>query len=78
VFVVNLFCNVWVCVCVGFVICGCFDICVGVFVIHVGLLVFAVFLYCWYCVFYCFVYVYLFLFLLSGYLLYGLLSPSEN
>jgi hypothetical protein len=22
---------VWVCVCVGFVICGCFDKCVGVF-----------------------------------------------
>jgi hypothetical protein len=21
----NLFCNVWVCVCVGLVICGCFD-----------------------------------------------------
>jgi len=20
----NLFCNVWVCVCVGFVMCGCF------------------------------------------------------
>ena len=24
------FCNVWVCVCVGFVMCGCFDNCVGV------------------------------------------------
>ena len=22
----NLFCNVWVCVCVGFVMCGCFGI----------------------------------------------------
>ena len=47
------FCNVWVCVCLGFVVCGCFDNCVGVSVICV--LVFAVFLYC-------FVYVYLFLF----------------
>ena len=50
------FCNVWVCVCVGFVMCGCFDSCVGVLVICV--LVFTVFLYC-------FVYVYLFLFVLS-------------
>ena len=39
-------------VCVGFVMCGCFDNCVGVLVICV--LVFTVFLYC-------FVYVYLFL-----------------
>jgi len=31
----------WVCVCVGFVICGCFDNCVGVLVICV--LVFTVF-----------------------------------
>jgi len=54
---------VWVCVCVGFVmcvcvfagfvLCGCFDNCVDVLVICV--LVFTVFL----C---CFVYVYLFLF----------------
>jgi len=37
------FCNVWVCVCVGFVMCvcvgfvmcGCFDNCVGVLVICV-------------------------------------------
>jgi len=35
------FCNVRVCVCVGFVMCGCFDICVGVLVICV--LVFTVF-----------------------------------
>ena len=46
------FCNVWVCVCVGFVMCvcvcmcgflmcGCFDNCVGVLVIRV--LVFTVF-----------------------------------
>jgi len=51
-----------VCVCVDFVMCGCFDNCGGVLVICV--LVFAV-LYCLYCVFYCFVYVYLFLFFTS-------------
>jgi len=50
------FCNVWVCVCTGFVMCGCFDSCAGVLVICV--LVFTVFLYC-------FVYVYLFLFVTS-------------
>ena len=50
------FCNVWVCVCVGFVMCGYFDNCVDVMVICV--LVFTVFLYC-------FVYVYLFLFVTS-------------
>ena len=49
------FCNVWMCVCVGFVMCGCFDYCVGVLVICV--LVFTVFLYCFY--------VYLFLFVTS-------------
>ena len=27
------FCNVWVCVCVDFVMCVSFDTCVGVFVI---------------------------------------------
>jgi len=47
------FCNVWVCVSVGFVICRYFDKCVGVLVICV--LAFTVFLYC-------FVYVRLFLF----------------
>jgi hypothetical protein len=54
------FCNVWVCVCVGFVMCGCFDNCVGVLVICV--LVFTVF--CIFCTvfFYCFVNVCLFLF----------------
>ena len=36
------FCNVWVCVYVGFVMCGCFDNCVGVLVICI--LVFTVFL----------------------------------
>jgi len=41
------------CVCVGFVMCRCFDNCVGVLVMYV--LVFTVFLY-W------FVYIYLFLF----------------
>ena len=44
------------CVCVGFVMCGCFDNCVDVLVICV--LVFTVFLYC-------FVYVYLFVFVTS-------------
>ena len=58
------FCNVWVCVCMGFVMCGCVyvkcgctDNCVGVLVICV--LVFTVFLYC-------FVYVYLLLFVSIG------------
>ena len=50
------FCNVWVWVYMGFVMCECFDNCVGVLVICV--LVFTVF-------FYCFVYVYLFLFVTS-------------
>ena len=50
------FCNVWVWVCMGFVVCGCFDNCVGVLVICV--LVFTVFLYG-------FVYVFLFLFVTS-------------
>jgi len=26
----NLFCNMWVCVCVGFIMCGCCDNYVGV------------------------------------------------
>ena len=50
------FCNVWVCACVGFVMCVFFDRCVGV--LAICLLAFTVFLYC-------FVYVYLFLFVLS-------------
>jgi hypothetical protein len=37
------FCNGWVCVCMDFVKCGCFDNCVGVLVICV--LVFVVFVY---------------------------------
>jgi len=54
----NLFCLVCVCVCVwvGFLMCGCFENCVGVLVICV--LAFTVFLYF-------FVYVYLFLFVSS-------------
>jgi hypothetical protein len=40
------FCNVWVCVGVGYVMCRCFDNCVGVLVICV--LVFTVFLYCFF------------------------------
>ena len=50
-------------VCVGFVVCGCFDNCVGVLVICA--LVFTVF--CIVCTvfLYCFVYVYLFLFVTS-------------
>ena len=54
------FFNVWVCVCVGFVLYGCLDYCVGVLVICV--LVFTVF--CIVCTvfLYSFVYVYLFLF----------------
>ena len=56
------FCNVWVCVWVGLVMCRCFDNCVGVLVICV--LVFAMF--CIVCtVFFCFVYVYLLLFVVS-------------
>ena len=52
----NLFCNVWVCVCVGFVMCGyCGNLRACIYCI----------LYCLYCVLYCFVYVYLFLFVLS-------------
>jgi hypothetical protein len=50
------FCNVWVCVCVGFVMCRCIDNYVGGLVICV--LVFTVFLYC-------FIYVYLLLFVTS-------------
>ena len=37
------FCNVWVCICVGFVMCWCFDSCVGILAICVH--VFTVFLY---------------------------------
>jgi hypothetical protein len=44
------------CVCMGFVMCGCFDNCVGILVICV--LVFTVFLY--------FVYIYLLLFVTTA------------
>ena len=54
-----------ICGCVGFVMCGYFDSCVGVLLICV--LVFIVFLYC-------FIYVYLLLFVNSV----RLLPPSEN
>jgi cyanate permease len=47
------FCNVWMRVSVGFVMCGCSDNFVGVLVVCI--LVFTAFLYC-------FIYVYLFLF----------------
>ena len=50
------FCNVWLCVCVGFEMCGCFDNCVGVLVTCV--FVFTVFLYF-------FIYVYSFLLVTS-------------
>ena len=56
-------CNVWVCVCMGFVMCRCFDNCVGILVIC--LLVFT--LLCIVCTvfLYCFIYVYLFFFVTS-------------
>ena len=53
----NFLCNVWVSVCVRFVMCGCFGnmwTCIYCFVLFVLL-----------CFLYCFVYVYLFLFVLS-------------
>ena len=37
------FCSVWVCVCVGFVMCGCFDNCVGVLALIICVLVFTPF-----------------------------------
>ena len=40
----------WVCVCMGFVMCGCFDNCVGVLVICVLVRIYCV-LYCLYYVF---------------------------
>jgi hypothetical protein len=63
------FCNVWVCVCVGFVMCGCVYVWVlyRVVVLTVCVLVFTVFSHC-------FVYVHLF----SLFLLSALLPPSDN
>jgi len=52
----------WVCACVGFVMCGCFDNCMGVLVIWV--LLFTVFFIVGTVFLYCFVYAYLFLFFL--------------
>ena len=54
------FCNVWMCVCVGFVMCWCFDNCVGVLVTYV--LVFTVFciVYTVFFNYYFYVYSYLF------------------
>ena len=59
----NLFCNEWVCVSVGFVMCGCFNNCVGVLVICALVII----VFCIACTvfLYCFVYVYLFFFVLS-------------
>ena len=51
------------CVCVGFVICGCFDNCVGILVICVH--VFTVFCIVSTVFLYCFIYVYLLLFVTS-------------
>jgi len=83
------FFNVWMFVCVGFVMCGCVYVwvlyCVG-FVMCGCVCVCGCFgnmCSCFYCVlyslyfFYCFVSVYLFLFVQSV-LVYGLLPPSEN
>jgi hypothetical protein len=58
------FFNVWSCACVGFVMCGCFDNCVGVSVMCVR--VFIVF--CIVCTvfLYCIFYGYLFLYILSA------------
>ena len=52
----NLFCNVWGCVCVGFVMCGVLVICVLVFIVFVLFVLYFL---------YYFVYVYLFSFALS-------------
>jgi hypothetical protein len=59
----NLFYNIWVCVCVGFVMGGCFDNCVGVMVICV--LVFTVFGIICIVLLYCFIYAHLFPFVAS-------------
>jgi len=70
------FCNVWVCVCVGFVMCGCFDNCVGVLVICV--LVFTVtswFVLCFCIISFLCTFMYIYSYVL---LVLGLLPPSEN
>ena len=54
------FCNVWVCVCVGFVMCGCVYVCV---LLCVGVCMCGCFGNMYICLsLYCFVYVYLLLF----------------
>jgi hypothetical protein len=55
--------NVCVCVCVGFVVCvGSGNMCTGIFCV----------LYCLYCVFNCFVYVFVFL------LIFSILPPRDT
>jgi hypothetical protein len=54
-------CNVWMCVCMGFVMCGFFDNCVGVLTIY--LFVFTMFCIIFTVFLYCLVHVYLFSFL---------------
>jgi hypothetical protein len=55
----NLFCNVWLCVCVVFVMCGCFgNMCTSIYRV-------LCFLFLVLCFLYCFVYEYLFLYVLS-------------
>jgi hypothetical protein len=51
------FCNVCVCVCVGFVMCGCFDNCVGGLVMCVLLFT----LFCIFCTvfLYCFLWIFI-------------------
>jgi hypothetical protein len=57
----HLFYNVWVCACVGFIVCGCFDNCVGLFVICVLVfIVFCMFVVCFYIVSFMYIYSYLF------------------
>ena len=63
------FCNVGLCLFVGFVMCGC--------VLVICLLVFTAFCIFMLCFSYCFVHVYLFLFVFSI-LLYGILPSSDN
>jgi len=45
------YCNVWVCMCVCVFVCVCMCVCVCVGVLTVYVLVFTVFLYCFFCVY---------------------------